>query len=201
MTARAARAVARQEPGASDAVDVTGLLPAVHAGDPEALARVMSAMYDALHRLAREQLAAEYGERTLGPTELVNEGFLRLFGAGRLPELADRRHLLGVAVRAMRQVLVDAARRRNAGKRVPAELCVPLDEAAVAEESSAAPGTVSAALAELEAIAPRQAQVVVLRVFAGLGERATAALLGVSERTVQRDWRMARAWLRRELEG
>ena len=102
--------------------DVTALLPAIRAGDPEALDRVMQTMYQSLRQLARVQLSGEYAERTLSATELVNESFLRMFAGAQVPDLAHRRHLLGVAARAMRQVLVDAARRRKAGKR-PLRVC------------------------------------------------------------------------------
>lgn len=181
--------------------DVTRLLPAVRAGDPEALERVMRAMYQSLRQLARAQLSGEHGDRTLSATELVNESFLRLFAGARLPELAHRRHLLGVAARAMRQVLVDAARRRKAAKRLAAEDRIGLTSIVDTFAGAADPESLVRALDELEAMDPRQARIVELRVFVGLTETEIAAVLGVSDRTVQRDWRMARAWLWREMAG
>jgi len=181
--------------------DVTALLPAAREGDPAALERVMEAMYKSLHQLARRHLEREYGERTLSATELVNESFLRMFPGGRVPELEHRRHLLAIATRAMRQVLVDAGRRRNARKRLAPGERLSLGEITSCFADEPDPMGLIASLEELEAIDPRQAEIVGLRFFAGLTEPEIAAVMGVSERTVQREWRMARAWLRRELEG
>lgn len=179
--------------------DVTALLPAMRAGDPEALDRVMRQMYASLRQLARSQLRGEYAERTLSATELVNECFLRLFAGAPLPELAHRRHLLGVAARAMRQVLVDAARRRKAAKRPSAERGMSLTGIIDTLAADPDPEALDTALRELEAMDPQQAGIVELRFFAGLTEDEIALALGLSLRTVQREWRTARAWLRREL--
>lgn len=181
--------------------EITALLPALQAGDQEALDRVMWEMYAALHQLARAQLDREYAERTLSATELVNECFLRLFTGASMPALADRRHLLAVAARAMRQVLIDGARRRSAGKRPPAHKRLSLT--GIVDDLAADPDPVAldGALHALEAIDPQQARIVELRFFAGLTEAEIASVLEVSVRTVQREWRMARAWLRRELEA
>ena len=181
--------------------DVTALLPALRQGAPDALERVMTAMYRSLRQLAQAQLRGEYGERTLSATELVNECFLRLFVGARMPDVADRRHLLGVAARAMRQVLIDAARRRKALKRPGADDRISLTGIVQAFAADPDPEMLGAALDDLAAMDPRQAQIVELRFFAGLTEAEIALLMGVSERTVQREWRMARSWLRRELAG
>jgi|SRR5690554_6759219 len=201
MRMKRSRATARKHAPATamTETDVTALLPAARDGDPDALERVMQTMYQALHQLARRHLEREYGERTLSATELVNESFLRMFAGGRVPDLEHRRHLLALATRAMRQVLVDAGRRRKAGKRLAEEERLSLTEitACFAEEPD--PLGLIRALEELEAIDPRQAAIVGLRFFAGLTEPQIAAVMGISERTVQREWRMARAWLRRAL--
>lgn len=179
--------------------DVTALLPAVRAGDPEALEQVMRAMYQSLRQVAWSQLSGEYGERTLSATELVNESFLRMFAGAQLPDLAHRRHLLGVAARAMRQVLVDAARRRKATKRPSSEERLSLTGIVESLAADPDPEALADALDTLETMDPRQARIVELRFFAGLTEPEIAVVLGISSRTVQREWRMARAWLRREL--
>lgn len=180
-------------------MDVTSLLPAVRAGDREACEKVMRALYQEFRRQARARLGAEYVERTLSTTELVNESFLRLFGGTQLPPLHDREHLLALATRAMREVLVDAGRHRKAAKRGPAEKRIALTEVVESLAGDPPPEALVLALDALEVVDPRQARIVSLRFFVGLNERETGAVLGLSERTVQREWRIARAWLRREL--
>ncbi|MFC3550068.1 ECF-type sigma factor [Lysobacter cavernae] len=179
--------------------DVTAWLPAALSGDADAMERVMRQMYAAFRQVARQQLGGEFQPRTLSATELVSEGFIRLFGSATLPHIQDRRHLLAMAARAMRQVLIDAARRRKAAKRPAVEDRIDLTEVVVALASGAEPEALGHALDRLQAIDPRQAHIVELRFFVGLGEEEIAELLGLSSRTVQREWRLARAWLRREL--
>ena len=179
--------------------EVTVWLRGAMEGDAEAMDQVMRQMYAALRQVARQQLAGEYQPRTLSATELVNESFLRLFGGGSMPRVEDRRHLLGIAARAMRQVLIDAARRRNAAKRPSAEDRIALTEIIDTLADGAEPEALGRAIDDLEAIDPRQARIVELRFFIGLTEEEIAALLGLSVSTVQREWRIARAWLRREL--
>ncbi len=179
--------------------DVTTWLQEAIAGDATAMDRVMRQMYAALRQVARQQLGAEFQPRTLCATELVNESFLRLFGSDALPRIEDRRHLLGMAARAMRQVLIDAARRRNAAKRPAAEDRIALTEIVDSLAGDAEPEALGQAIDDLEAIDPRQARIVEMRFFIGLTEEEIASLLGLSVSTVQREWRIARAWLRREL--
>lgn len=179
--------------------EVTVWLADALAGDAEAMERVMRQMYGALRHLARQQLSGEMQPRTLSATELVNEGFLRLFGGHAPPRIEDRRHLLGMASRAMRQVLVDAARRRKAAKRPAAEDRIALTEVVDALSYGAEPEALMLALGQLESFDARQARIVELRFFVGLTEEEIAALLELSVSTVQREWRIARAWLRREL--
>lgn len=178
---------------------VTQLLIGVRAGDRAALDRLFSLVYDDLHARAHRQLAQAFGAKTLGTTALVHETYLKLSSADR-PEWTDRRHFFGVAARAMRQIIVDQARRRLSQKRGGgalkldiAELEIPIEERA--EELVA----LDAAVGRLEAENPRLAEVVNLRFYAGLSVEDAARTLDVSERTVKRDWRLARAWLYEDL--
>jgi RNA polymerase sigma factor (TIGR02999 family) len=155
---------------------------------------IFTAAYDELRRLAavvRRNGASE----TLSPTALVNEAYLKLAAS---PELADTTplHFRRIAARAMRQVLVEAARRRTADKRGGGSEPLTLDEQLVATELAAGELiALDAALDALAAVNARQARVVELRYFAGLEVLEVAEALGVSEATVNRDWRVARAWL------
>jgi RNA polymerase sigma factor (TIGR02999 family) len=174
--------------------EVTRLLQAAHEGEANALERLLPLVYDDLRRLARRQLGYEYVERTLNPTALVHESYLKL---GR-PAMAarDRAHFFAIAARAMRQVLVDQARDRKAAKRGGGEWerTTHTDGAWAAEFD---PDGVLAIGEALERLEPRQRQVVECRFFGGMEEQEIAAALGVSERTVHRDWIKARAWLYR----
>jgi RNA polymerase sigma factor (TIGR02999 family) len=177
-----------------DVGEVTRLLRGAREGDPAALERLVPLVYDDLRRLARRQLGHEYGERTLNPTALVHESYLKL-GAGAMVA-RDRAHFLAIAARAMRQVLVDHARDRKAAKRGGGrwERTTLTDGAWVGEFDSDGMLVLDEALSKLE---QRQRQVVECRFFGGMEEQEIAAALGVSERTVHRDWVKARAWLYR----
>ena len=177
-----------------DVGEVTRLLQAAHEGEPGALERLVPLVYDDLRRLARRQLGREYGERTLNATALVHESYLKL-GKGVMAA-SDRAHFLAIAARAMRQVLVDHARDRRAAKRGGGswERTTLTDGAWAAEFDPDGMLALDEALAELE---PRQRQVVECRFFGGMEEQEIAAALGVTERTVRRDWTKARAWLYR----
>ncbi|MGH7724685.1 MAG: ECF-type sigma factor [Candidatus Eiseniibacteriota bacterium] len=169
------------------------------ATDRKALDDLFSATYEELRRLAATVRRSEVGQ-TLTPTALVNEAWLKL---ARTPTVAQTSHLhfKRIAARAMRQVLVEAARRRTAGKRGGRDaVFVSFDEStgAGATWSEDLIG-LDAALESLGRLNPRQAQLVESRFFGGLGVAETAELLGVSEATVLRDWRAAKAWLSREL--
>ncbi len=184
------------------ASEVTVALAAWSAGDREALARVLPQIYDELRALAAQHLRKERAGHTLQPTALVNEAFLRLSGRDRV-HVQARVQFLAVAAQAMRRVLVDHARRRHAGKRGGHDERVPLTEVAGGELAAAPQLDVvdlDEALVRLAALDPRQAQVVELKFFAGMEVEEIAAALDVSASTVRREWRMARAWLRRELE-
>jgi RNA polymerase sigma factor (TIGR02999 family) len=170
------------------------------AGEPP-LEELFSAAYEELRRLA-SVVRRDDRNATLSPTTLVNEAFLKLAAAPRFKVLS-RLHFKRIAARAMRQVLVDAARRRNADKRGGGAIAfVTLDES-VADSAASANDVLAldAALEGLARLQPRQAEMVVCRFFGGLDVAETAELLEVSEATILRDWRAARAWLAKEIKG
>jgi RNA polymerase sigma factor (TIGR02999 family) len=181
--------------------EITRRLRALREGDPEASAQLAAATHGELLRLARNLLRGERRGHTLEPGALVNEAWLRLIGPEQ-PDWRDRLHFLGIAARLMRQVLVDHARRRDAGKRGGDWRRVTLDERGTG-------GTVPLeadmfdlhrALERLEELDERQARVVELRFFGGLTVPEIGELLGAAESTIHADWALARAWLARELE-
>jgi RNA polymerase sigma factor (TIGR02999 family) len=144
----------------------------------------------------------ERAGHTLQPSALVHEALLRLLDGDALANVPNRRYLFAAAAQAMRQVLIDHARRRHAAKRDGARARVPLDEAlAKFEERGLDIIALHEALESLARAHPRQAEVVNLRFFSGLSVPEVAEMLGVSDTTVEGDWRFARAWLRRQLEG
>lgn len=168
------------------------------AGDREALDRLFSSTYEELRRLAASVRQGEAAV-TLSPTALVNEAWIKLSASP--PQAAlTRLHFVRIAARAMRQVLVEAARRRNARKRGDGEALVTFDDAlGAAPAGPDAMLALDAALDTLAGVSPRQARMVEYRFFGGLDVAETAALLEVSEATILRDWRAARAWLAAEL--
>ncbi|MGE5236037.1 MAG: ECF-type sigma factor [Acidobacteriota bacterium] len=180
--------------------EITELLIAWSDGRREAADEVFRLVYDELRRLARGQRRAGYGH-DLTTTELVHEAYVKLIDASRV-SASSRAHFFSLAARAMRQILVDAARRGNAAKRGGGAVAAELDDAALS--TTAEPTLVlgvDAALGKLAVLDPRMGQIVELRVFAGLSVDEVAQALEVSPRTVKRDWRAARAFLYRELEA
>ena len=179
--------------------DVTDLLERWSHGDSEALKDLIPLVYDELHKLADHYLRQERAGHTLQPTALVHEAYLRLSGLREM-RLQNRAHFYGASAQVMRRVLVDHARRRNAGKRgggglppsPPPEFDTPVD---VRLDLVA----LDRALDRLMSVAPEKAKVVELRYFGGLSVEETAEYMGASERTVKRHWRFARAWLLRAL--
>jgi len=166
--------------------------------DRRALDELFSVTYEELRRLAAS-VRRDDPSATLSPTALVNEAWLKLAGT---PQVAStsRLHFKRIAARAMRQVLVEAARRRHAEKRGGGQLAVTLDEALdVGSTSGDDLLALDEALETLNRLEPRQALMVESRFFGGLDVTETAQMLGVSEATVLRDWRAAKAWLAREL--
>jgi len=171
--------------------EFTTLLAAVREGDQDAFRLLYERLYAELRRLAHS-VRAGYGAETVNTTALVHEAYLKLAPSGAL-DARDRAHFLRIAARAMRQVLIDAARRRQTRAKHEPDLV-----AYVAEDSGDISCDVVAldrALVTLERINPRQASVVECRFFAGLSVEETAEALAVSPPTVKRDWRIARAWL------
>jgi RNA polymerase sigma factor (TIGR02999 family) len=177
-----------------DVGEVTRMLRAAQQGEQAALERLIPLVYDDLRRLARRQLGHEYAERTLDPTALVHESYFKLGGGAMVAR--DRSHFLALAARAMRQVLVDHARDRKAAKRGGGawERTTLTDGDWVREFDADHMLELDEALSTLET---RQRQVVECRFFGGMEEQEIAAALGVSERTVHRDWLKARAYLYR----
>lgn len=176
--------------------EVTRLLGALRSGDPTALDRILPLVYEDLGRLADRQLRREAGARSLQATELVHEAYVKL-AAGSSLEASNRPHFLAVAAHAMRQVLVDRARRRRAEKRGGSWVRTTLGPAAGAVEHDA--DELLALDEALEHLESRQRKVVECRFFAGMEEEEIAEVLGVSPRTVRRDWVVARAALYRAL--
>ena len=178
--------------------NVTRLLDAWREGDPGAADRLFSLVYGDLRVLARRQLARLSPGDSLAPTALVHETYLK-FAERAAPEAVNRLHFLSVAARAMRHIVIDHLR-RNRSKKRDGGVQVTLHSGAVAASDS--PIDLLAmddALTALERLDPRQARVVELRFFGGLTVEETGHVLQISPQTVMRDWKLARAWLAREL--
>jgi RNA polymerase sigma factor (TIGR02999 family) len=177
---------------------VTGLLLAWRAGDDEALGRLTPVVHQELQRIARRCLRRERPGQSLQATALVNEAYLRLIDAQAV-NWQGRAHFLAIAARLMRRILVDRARSRRYQKRGGGAFHVTLADALVSSERSRDLIALDDALDELASLDGRRSQVVELRFFGGLSVAETAAVLAVSPETVMRDWKLARAWLRRTL--
>lgn len=181
--------------------DVTRLLRDWSGGDETAAERLMPLVYEELRRLARAYLRRERGDHTLQPTALVNEAYLKLVDQASV-SWQNRHHFYGIAARMMRRVLVDHARERAAEKRGGARRRVSLEEADVTTfERAAELVALDEALQKLSAVFPRKAQVVEMRFFGGFGVDEAAEILGVSDKTVMREWESAKLWLYRELDA
>ena len=182
------------------AATVTVLLEQAHAGDPTALDRVFPLVYDQLHQLAHRHRFHWRGDYTLNTTGLVHEAYLKLVDYDL--DWEGRSHFLAVAARAIRQILLDYAKHRRAKKRGGDAPKVSLDEAfGLSDQQADELVDLDEALARLAAFSPRQSQVVECRFFGGLTIDETAMALGLSVATVNRDWRLAQAWLYRELKS
>lgn len=183
----------------SDRGEVTALLVALREGDASALDRLLPVVYDELRLLAHRQLRRRRPGDTLDTTALVHEAYLKLTDREE-PEWKDRNHFFAVAATAMRHILVDAARRRVADKRGGGVVPIALDEARIGIAArSAEVIAIDQALNALGDYDGRLVRTVELRFFGGLSVEETAEVLEVSERTVKRDWRKARAFLYRTL--
>ena len=178
--------------------DLTELLKGYTAGENADLHRLLPLMYDELRALASRQLARQRPGHTLQPTALINEAYLRLADQD-YHSWEDRRQFLLVASTVMRRVLVDYARRRGAAKRPTAGHQVEIDSSELGDDFGSDLIGLDQVLEQLAGIDERQARIVELRYFAGLSMEDTAETLDISKSTVVREWRMARAWLKRHL--
>jgi RNA polymerase sigma factor (TIGR02999 family) len=179
--------------------DVTQLLRAWSQGDQSVLDELYQAVYDELHRLAHRYMRRENAGHTLQTTALVNEAYLRLAEAKDL-NWQDRAHFFAVSANVMRRILIDEARARRAERRGGGDLVIAIDEALDAEKPEDLDLiALDLALQGLAKVNERQSKVVELRYFGGLSVDNTATVLGVSPDTVMRDWRFAKAWLKREM--
>jgi RNA polymerase sigma factor (TIGR02999 family) len=184
--------------------DPKDLLSRAATGDDKAVSRLMPLVYDELRRLAASYLRRERPGQTLQATALVHEAYVRLIGE-KAHNWQNRTHFLAIAALSMRQILVQRARARKAAKRGGDPERIELDERLLADPKAAAGEidviALDAALERLAALNERQAKIVELRYFGGLGVEEAADALGISPATVKRDWTLARAWLKRELAG
>jgi len=187
-----------EQPG-QPAGDVTLLLVRAREGDREAVEELLPLVYNELQRVARRQIRNERGDHTLGASGLINEAYLKLAGQLQV-DWQSREHFFAIAARAMRQVLIDYARKRNAEKRGGDWDRTSLDNKGLPFDAPLADLlALDQALDTLSAVDERLRQIVEYRFFCGLTEKETAELLAVTVRTVQRDWIKARAWLYNEL--
>jgi RNA polymerase sigma-70 factor (ECF subfamily) len=171
-------------------------------GDPKAVAELLPLVYDELRRLAASYLRRERPGQTLQATALVHEAYVRLIGE-KAQNFQNRKHFLAIAALSMRQILVQRARARKAAKRGGDPERITLDDYLIASrDANTAIDLVAldAALEKLAALDPRQAKVVELRYFGGLSVEEAAEVLDISPATLKRDWTLARAWLKRELD-
>jgi len=178
---------------------VTRVLQDVGAGRAQASQQLLPLVYEELLVIARQRLRDERVHHTLNATALVHEAYMRLVGDDAAA-WENRAHFFGAAARAMRQVLIDYARKRGRAKRGGDQPRIPLNVVDLAVEAPVEDVlAVDRAVEKLAAKDPRMAEVVQLRFYAGLSVEETAAALGMSERTVRREWSLARAWMMREL--
>jgi RNA polymerase sigma factor (TIGR02999 family) len=179
--------------------NVTAILRAAQAGDQEAAARLLPLVYGELRKLAQDRLAHLPPGQSLQPTALVHEVYLRLIGKRNL-RLENQRQFFFAAARAMRDILVEQARRKAGPKRGGGRRRVELSEhLAIIEPPSAEVQDLHEALSELEQLDPLKARIVELRYFAGMNTKEVANVLGMSERTLHRQWRFIKAWLKNRL--
>jgi RNA polymerase sigma factor (TIGR02999 family) len=178
--------------------EITRLLDQLGAGDEAALDRLLPLVYDELRKVAQRQLRRRGGHDTLNTTSLVHEAYMKL--AGRTVAWADRAHFFGVAALAMRQILINQAHKHATAKRGGRWRRLPLDETVLSvEEQADVLLALDEALTRLAALNARLSRVVEYRFFGGMTEEEVAKALGVSDRTVRRDWIKARLWLYAEL--
>jgi RNA polymerase sigma factor (TIGR02999 family) len=181
--------------------DITGMLTAWGNGDAEALSGLMPMVYPELRRIARKHLSRGVPAQTLESAALVNEAYLKLIGAHGL-RCENRLQFFALCAQIIRRILVDHARNRRYAKRGGGAAQIPLDEALIAARTRGAEVLdLDEALTLLSKVDPRKGRVVELRYFGGLSVEETAEVLRMSPETAKRDWKMAKAWLFRELSG
>jgi RNA polymerase sigma factor (TIGR02999 family) len=180
--------------------DVTRILSAIEKGDPHAAAQLLPLVYDELRKLAAQRLVREKPGQTLEATALVHEAYLRLVGADAEGHWNSRGHFFAAAAEAMRRILIDLARGKRSQRRGAARpRCEFSDEDLLDAPISDALLDLDEALAKLCVADPQAAELVKLRVFAGMTVEEIAHVQGISQRTVKRNWAYARAWLGRAL--
>jgi len=184
---------------ASSTHEVTQLLKAWTSGDEQALEKLTPLVYEQLHRAAQHYMAGQRSGHILQATALVNEVYLQLIDCGQM-NWQDRAHFFAMSAHLMRRILIDFARSRGSQKRGGGALQISLDEApSVGSEPDPNLVALDDALKALAAVDERESKVVELRFFGGLSIKETAEVLKVSVETVQRDWRLAKMWLLREM--
>jgi RNA polymerase sigma-70 factor, ECF subfamily len=184
----------------SESGEITQILAKMKLGNPDAEAHLISLIYGELRRIAGSYMRNERADHSLQPTALVHEAYLRLRKMHSI-DWQSRSHFLAVSAHTMRQILVDHARAKHAGKRGLEwnRVSIEVGELSAAAESTVNIVELDEALGRLETFDTRQAKVVEMRFFGGLSEDEIGAELGISERTVKREWRIAKAWLYHEL--
>jgi len=180
--------------------EVTGLLRQWQAGDAAALDKLTPMVADALHRLAHRYMSRERPGHVLQTTALVNEAFVRLVGNADA-DWEDRTHFFAVAAQVMRHALVDYARQHQSAKRGGNAVRVTLDAEMFPDDRAAEVVALDDVLEAFKKLHPRASRVVEMRYFGGFNNKEAAEVLNVSEATVERDWRFAKAWLYRELQA
>lgn len=179
--------------------DLTLLLSEVSRGNKTAINEIFPIVYNELRKIASKYLFREYGERTIQTTELVHEAYLKIIGGENI-SFENKSHFFGIAANAMRQLLVDLARKRNAEKRGGSHTRISLvDGLLISTEHDEKILELDDALKKLSEVDERLSKIVELRFFAGLNVEETANVLDCSASTVKREWSLARAWLFREL--
>jgi RNA polymerase sigma factor (TIGR02999 family) len=181
---------------------LTQILSAIEKGDSLAGEQILPLVYEELRKLAAARLAQEKPGQTLQATALVHEAYLRLLGSQNEQRWEGKCHFFAAAAEAMRRILVEQARRRNTARRGGGRRKMELlsDEEPAVEASDDQLLDLDAALKKFEAVDPQAAEIVKLRMFAGLTVEDAAKRLGISPRTAKRNWAYARSWLRREIE-
>ena len=179
--------------------EITSLLNELHTGNKETINKVLPIVYNELRKLASKYLSKEYGNRTIQTTELVHEAYLKLIGSAEI-SWQNRAHFFGIAANAMRQILVDHARKRNANKRGEGKK-ISLDEVpSISVQTDEQILALDDALKKLQTVDERSCKIVELRYFSGLTIEETAEFLEISPATTKRDWNFAKAWLYREIQ-